>query len=113
MQGQFAEMVMTDSTIENVGDYSFQIDFLAGLRVNQCNLAKGRRYAVYEVPYKFDSVDLPVLDMRENCWGTASLDSIASWIHMNHYEVEYIPILWNGVQDEKSTLGGLKALFQN
>jgi hypothetical protein len=58
------------------------------------------------------------VDMRSNCWGTASADSIARWIWDGHDDpsitafVDYLPFSSTPLPAEKKSLGSVKALFR-
>lgn len=81
-------------------------------------------YAVQLENYPIDST--AVVDLRGNFWGTTEADSVAAWIYDVHdaecdgyptppdvcTEVLYLPIEPNPVPEEKTSLGGLKALFR-
>lgn len=86
-----------------------------------------RRPGTYAVElYNYPSTSTAVVDLRNNFWGTTEADSVAAWIHDSHdadcdglpnppdicTEVLYLPIEPNPVPEEKTSLGGLKALFR-
>ena len=111
LEGDFP-FVMRDSEFSDVRAYSLGFTFVGGVSVNRCSLSRGDLFTVVQVGEKKSPLELPALDLRENFWGTSSVDSVDAWINVRDYEYEYIPIIWNGVDEKKSTLGGIKSLFR-
>ena len=56
--------------------------------------------------------DLIHLDFTNNDWGTTDSDTIASWIKVCDYIVDYIPFVGQPVATEKETWDGVKSMFR-
>mgnify|MGYP001214757708 CR=1 FL=1 len=89
---------------------------LGPVTVNECLLAHGARYTVWEVypcaKTSKSGAALPHLDLTGNDWGTSIADSIASWIRTCSYVVDYVPFVGQPVAIESTTWGDLKALYR-
>jgi HPt (histidine-containing phosphotransfer) domain-containing protein len=55
---------------------------------------------------------LQVLDIRYNDWSTSDAATIASWMNVWDYEVEYIPFIDQPVAVDDKNWGSLKSMFR-
>ncbi len=87
--------------------------------VRNNHILKGAGLAVY-LAGDYWAPDGHRIDMTRNWWGTTDTDSIAAWIHdandpdnpsLKVY-IDYEPFHQKPVPAEKTSLGGLKALFR-
>jgi hypothetical protein len=113
----YVTLEMYDTVIENVSDRSFYISSAGSVTVNNCDIAKGERGAVY-IRGRTDPIPPTVLDMTNNYWGTDDPDSIAAWIHDWHddptapFIVQYEPYRVHSTPVRQESLGGIRNLFR-
>ncbi len=107
-------VTMTQSVIADATDASIQFDDVGALTVHDSVLARGRQYTVWQwFPCDGKAASSPTnLDMTNNDWGTASADSIASWIHTCGRVVDYVPFIGQPVPTESTSWGNLKAQYR-
>lgn len=101
--GSGTRLTMTGSSFRNMQDCSLQVSWIDSLRVNDCVLDKGERFAVREDLFKSGvakeaalEFDLDRWDLTNNDWGTASADSIEAWISVcdpQRVVVDYFPFI--------------------
>jgi len=85
-----------NSSFNDINLTSIEFPNVGRLNISNCILEKGERFVIHESDgycEKGKTYGLPVLYM-ENCdWGTDNADSIASWIRVCDYEVDFIPFV--------------------
>ena len=99
----------------DIGQVSIKFSDIGRLNVSNSILEKGERFVVWEEDghcEKAGTKDLPILFMENNDWGTVDADSIASWIKVCDFEVDFIPFVGQPVSSERKTLGGIKSLYR-
>ncbi len=113
-EATMTDVVIQNTIIQDVDLWSIQIYFVGALSVHNSFLAHGPQYTVYESSYcsEKDNPYLGVLDMTNNDWATTDPDSIASWNHLCHYDVDYIPFIGQSVPTTTVGWGDLKAQFR-
>jgi len=103
--------------IEDVNDCSIHIIATSPQSIVQnCDLAKGARYVVRT---EETHVTYPTyyLDLRNNYWGTTSVDSIRAWIYdqgdgvETPYVIRYSPFRNESTPVERRSMSDMKALF--
>jgi len=105
---------MRDCVFSDVNVCSIHIDSVGWMNVQNCILAHGPQFTVWQ-PSTCDknvTLDIPHLNMTNNDWGTTDADTIASWIHTCDYIVDYIPYIGMPVGAETMNWGDLKAQFR-
>ncbi|MCP4293798.1 MAG: hypothetical protein GY780_18365 [bacterium] len=111
--GPGSNVRVINSVIQDVTRSSVDIAHLESLQVTNCILAHGD-YTVRQNYYCPESSarDLPILNMTYNDWGTTDADTIASWIHLCDYDVDFIPFIGQPVATEHLSFGGVKAMYR-
>jgi len=107
-------LVITNTEILDVSEIGIRIGPGGDLKIANSYLAHGPQYAIADTPYCSDKGAslLPVLDLRNNNWGTTNADSIASWIGLCNYDTIFIPFIGQPVPSEPVSFGSLKASFR-
>jgi len=114
VNGTNSELSVINSVIANVSHWSISIWAVSRLDVTNCILSRGEEFTVRQAsdcPTK-NQQDLPVLNMINNDWGSDDAETIASWIHVCDYTVDFIPFIGGPVPTEKSSLGSIKAMYR-
>jgi Right handed beta helix region len=103
------QTTFTDVTGTSIGFYDHD-----ELTVNNCILAHGPEYTIRQYRFcdKSETKNLPHLDFTNNDWGTTDPDTIASWIKVCDYIVDYIPFLGGPVSTKQQTWDSVKAHYR-
>jgi len=109
-----SSLAVTNTEILDVSETAIRIVTDNSLTVSNSYLAHGPQYTIAQAPYcsKDAARQLPVLDLRNNNWGTTNADSIASWIGLCTYDAIFIPFIGQPVPSESVSFGSLKAQFR-
>ena len=108
---------MRQSIINDVKSRSFHVMYVGSLDVQDCNLDHGSEGAVV-VADTYGCTTPTHLDFRNNYWGTDNPDSIQAWIRDYNdsdqacYIIDYEPFRGVSTPTEKTSLGGVKAMFR-
>ena len=101
---------MHGTSMFDVAQASFLFDTIGEVTVNDCILAKGATCTVWQFLCAKDD-ELPHLDFTNNDWGTSCADSIAAWISVCDYVVDYVPFQGQSVPAESASFGDVKAMY--
>ena len=105
-------------TVENVSDSTFRFKSLGTGFISDSILAKGPTYVVRAYNIEKSARGISYFDMTNNWWGTTESDSIQAWIYdgVDNPEIggiiDYRGFKTEPLATERTSLGGLKALFK-